>query len=217
MELALFDDAAEKFGKVLDEEDEMSVQHVAAYGHGIALLSIAQRHYQDGKAGAALESIKLAASSCMRSGNFACTQKLLGDLYSFASVLPPATFRNGSLDDQGNLAGCIEEKLNFVSLGEEAYRSALKLHEPDEQMAMKGSFLCDIASNILLQAQIMSTLSEGDSEDTDINNRYDKAAMEFQNAIVSNPLYAPSWCGLGCAVVHKDPLLAQRKSSCHCF
>ena len=83
--MALFEDAAEKFGEVLQRKEETSARQIAAYGQAIALLSIAQRDFQDGKAGAALKSIKRAVSSCKEfsGGNFACIQKLLGDLYSF--------------------------------------------------------------------------------------------------------------------------------------
>jgi hypothetical protein len=38
---------------------------------------------------------------------------------------------------------------------------------------------------------------------------YNKAEIAFRNAMESNPLHAASFCGFGCAVLNKDPLMAK--------
>jgi hypothetical protein len=50
----------------------------------------------------------------------------------------------------------------------------------------------------------------------EVREVYDRAAATFQMSIELNPLHAPAWCGFGCAVVAKDPLLAQH-AFCRCL
>jgi hypothetical protein len=163
LELALFDDAVDKFARVLQRQEESS-HAIAAYGQGVALLSIAQRDLEDGKAGSALRSIQQAIDSCLDSSvNFGCTHKLLGDLYSFGASLPPNVFSQGDDPIKDSVDDCTERQLRFVSKGEDAYRSVLGVEEfakEDEYMGLRGSSICDVAANILLQAQILTTRHE---------------------------------------------------------
>jgi tetratricopeptide (TPR) repeat protein len=214
LELALFEDAAEKFAKVLEYQVGGIPQPIAAYGQGIALLSIAQRDLQDGKVGSAFASIQKAIKGCIEfTSDFSCIYKLLGDLYSFGASVPPSVFKTPHEQTEGGVLDCIEKQLKFVSRGEGAYRSALKFHEAtkgdDSYNITRASCLCDAACNILLQAKIISTRCKIDRIHSDADEMYEQAAKEFENAIDCNPLHAAAWCGLGCAV--KDPLLAQRK------
>jgi hypothetical protein len=217
LELALIEDSAEKFARVL-QNDKLgdSNRVVATYGHGIALLALATRDLQDGKAGSALISIQKAIRSCLQvSGDFVSIQKLLGDLYLFGASIPSTVFIDKTEQSELDLVKSLNVQLDFVSQGEEAYRSALKVYEAkgegDGYKFAGSSTLCDVASNILCQAQILLNLSEIDDGITNTDEVYRRAATEFENAIRLNPLHAAAWCGLGCAV--KDPLLAQRK--CH--
>ena len=221
LELALFDDAAGKFGRVLQGQDK-TINAIAAYGQGVALMSIAQRDFQGGKAGSAFAEIQRAIDSCLNfSENFACTRKLLGDLYSFGASLPPNVF-----NDSGNSSAdeCIQKQLEFVAKGENAYRSVLGVQDfskSDKNTVLRASSICDVASNILLQAQTLSSRHEcGNALEAgrvpEVDDLYERASKEFRSAIETVPLYAPAWCGFGCAIVAKDPLLAQH-AFCRCL
>jgi hypothetical protein len=222
LELGLFDDAANNFFRVL-ERQEGPTQSIAAYGQGVALLSIAQRDAQDGKAGAALAHVQRAIESCLVSSSelYGCTRKLLGDIYSFGANLPPSVFQDEH-DSEERLSekDHVRAQVKFIAKGEDAYRSAAEMQvamDDNELRVVRASIICDAGVNILLQAQCLSILyggicgsdcavSEGNQELQDCLNR---AAQEFRVAIETSPLHAPAWCGLGCAVVASDPLLAQ--------
>lgn len=214
LELGLFEDAVENFSKVLDHHVGSSIHPIAAYGQGIALLSIAQQELQDGKFGSAFSNVQIAIKGCIELANdFSCIYKLLGDLYSFGASVPLSVFEGDVDKEEGMLSNCMKEKLAFVARGEQAYRSALRLHETtkrdDSHSIARASFLCDVACNVLLQANIMSLRFEAEGKYQDSDEMYERAAKEFENVIACNPVHASAWCGLGCAV--KDPLLAQRK------
>jgi tetratricopeptide (TPR) repeat protein len=219
LELGLFDEAAEKFTRVL-ERDDKSVHAIAAYGQGVALLSIAQRLAQDGKAGAAFAHVQVAIDSCLSlTMDYLCTRKLLGDLYSFGASLPPDVFSG-----EGPVS-MIHAQLDFTSKGEDAYRSAVNLQvarDEEELKLLRASIMCDIGANILLQAQLLSLVNSVDFTSCaehgapEVTECYDRSMKEFQAAIASSPLYAPAWCGLGCAVAASDPLLAQH-AFCRCI
>ncbi len=89
LELGLFDDAVDKFTRALENADKQ-MNSMAAYGQGLARLSMARRDLLDGKAGAAFVHVEKAIQGCnnleLKAG---CIQKLLGDLYSFGASLPP--------------------------------------------------------------------------------------------------------------------------------
>lgn len=214
LELGLFDDAVRKFESVLGREG--STDHpIASYGHASALLAIAERDLGDGKSGSAYCNTLLAIESCLKAATkFGCTWKLLGDLYTMGATFPPSVFTESAGVTSGEIDDCAKRQLMFVAKGEEAYRSCLNTQtflsqvDDDDATTTKSSIQCDIATNTLLQAQISSSGGVGD--DTPLgNDLYDRAATAFRNAIESNPLHSASWCGLGCAVLYKDPLLAQ--------
>jgi tetratricopeptide (TPR) repeat protein len=225
LELSLFDDAAERFARVL-QRDEGSSHAIAAYGQGIALLSIAQRDHQDGKAGSALVRIEQAIDSCQHfSVDFGCTRKLLGDLYSFGASLPPNVFISGDDPTKDDGGDSVQRQVEFVAKGENAYRSVLdaeKFEKADEASLLRASVVCDVASNILLQAQIAISRHESGNISLqshsvpEVDKLYERASEEFRNALEANPLHVPAWCGLGCAVLTKDPLLAQH-AFCRCL
>jgi Flp pilus assembly protein TadD len=201
---------------------------VASYGYSSALFSIAERDLTDGKAGVAFVSVERAIQSCTKSsGKFGCQFKLLGDLYSLGAAFPPNVFSLESDDSKEVIVESIREQQRFVAKGEAAYRqfigsNPLSSLGKEESLALQSSILCDIAANILLQAQVLSTL-RGDvllrSQENivqEVDDLYNRAASEFREAIKKNPLHASSWCGLGCAVIDKDPLLAQH-AFCRCL
>ena len=216
-ELGLLDEALKKFATVIDR-GESTTQSVALYGQATVLFSIAERELLDGKAGAALHCIRRALVNCDKSSMVSgCQFKLLGDLYSFGASLPPDVFRdNKSQNQDPDLY--FQNQLDFVSKGEYAFRSSLdtRIAFPASDVkdtAIKSSILCDIASNILLQAQLLSS-RWGNGEKT--VNEYRRAAEAFRQSIENNPIHASSWCGLGCSVFKIDPLLAQH-AFCRCI
>lgn len=211
LELALFEEAAEKFAEILQNQESGDFQSIAAYGQGVALLSLAERDLQDGKAGSAFAKVTKAIDECLRwSGEFSCVYKLLGDLFSFGALIPSALFYEANGDDT---TYSVKQQLEFASRGEAAYRSALdsiasSLHT-DQSIVSQASYHCDIASNILLQAKIFASTREEGSAGSLSKSLYNKAANEFERSLNLNPISAVAWCGLGCAV--DDVLMAQRK------
>lgn len=227
--MGLFDEAAENYLRVLDRR-ETSTHAIASYGLGVALLAIAQRDLQDGKAGAAFDHVRKAIQSCSSvTHQYGCISKLLGDLHSFGAALPPGVFQNEAAEE-GNSSGedlLLRAKLQFIALGEDAYRSAVDLQPKmgDDDIALaRACFICDIGANILLQGVCLSEIlgsAEGSdfacvSHIPDVADCYSRAAQEFRNAIEVAPLHAPAWCGLGCAVATSDPLLSQH-AFCRCL
>jgi tetratricopeptide (TPR) repeat protein len=214
LELGLFDDAVQKFELVLARKEPNS-HPIASYGHATALLTMAERDLGDGKAGSAYRNTLLAIESCLKSDNkFGCTWKLLGDLYTFGASFPPSVYSESGGLTGNDVDNCIERQILFVAEGEEAYRSSLKAQTQgakpadEDDLELKCLLQCDIATNILLRAQILDPVGVG-SNDPIGNDLYERAATAFRAAIESNPLHAASWCGFGCAVINKDPLLAQ--------
>ncbi|VEU36442.1 unnamed protein product [Pseudo-nitzschia multistriata] len=213
-ELGLFDEAAEKFAIVIDRE-ETHGRSVALYGHAVALFSIAERDLTDGKAGVAFARLQLAIDNCQRSSILSgCELKLLGDLYSFGALFPTDIFCDEKTQNH-DLNLCVINQLEFISKGEDAFRSSLITRSDcsdtdDEGIAIKSSILCDIASNILLQCQLLS--SQG-NDIKKVSDTYNLAEEAFRHAIEFNPIHAASWCGLGCSVLKTDPLLAQHAFS----
>ena len=217
LSLGLAEEAAEKFARALDISDP-STNPIAAYGQGTALLSLAKRDAQDGKAGSAFAYVERALKGFQdSSGTFACPQKLLGDLYSFVASLPPDVF--GGTDDESS----VEKQIFMVKKGEGCYRVAvdncLGVYANKEELTiLRAALISDMGANILLQAQLMAfhrckglSYCTSDAKDRfpDVSALYDKAAKEFRRAIDESSIYPPAWCGLGCASVATDPLLAQ--------
>ena len=217
-ELGLFDEAAARFSSVVDRGESTS-RSVALHGQAMALFSIAERELLDGKIGTAFMYVERAIDSCQTSSmSSACQFKLLGDLYSFGASFPADIFF-GSESENEDLESCLQNQLSFVSKGEAAYRSALSAQAPffatadDESIAIKSSALCDIALNMLLQAQLLSSKQVSIEK---IDDKYELAAKAFRDAIEYNPIHAASWCGLGCSSLKTDPLLAQH-AFCRCI
>lgn len=208
LELALFEEAAEKFSEILAHKESGEFESIAAYGQGVALLSLAEGDLRDGKAGSAFAQVTKAIDGCLQlSGEFSCVSKLLGDLYSFGALIPSALFGEDKTHEDS-----IKKQLEFVSHGESAYRSALASVEAslqsDQSIATQATYRCDIASNILLQAKLVAS-TEVEGSDSGSRSLFEKATSEFENSLNLNPINAIAWCGYGCAV--EDPLLAQRK------
>eukprot|EP00980_Cylindrotheca_fusiformis_P022263 scaffold9159_cov121-Cylindrotheca_fusiformis.AAC.5 len=220
LELGLFEDAADKFARVLERDSDSPMQSIAAYGQGVALLSIAQRDLQDGKAGSAFDCIHKAIKACVELANdFSCICKLLGDLYSFGALVPLSLFEDYCDEEKGVVVpDSVEAKLNFVSRGEDVYRLGLRFHEaskPDDGYNMtRASILYDVACNVLLQADIASDRCDTLGMYSNVNKMYAQAAQKFEDAISCNPLHGAAWCGLGCAA--NDPLLSQH-AFCRCL
>ena len=226
LDLGLFDEAADKFARILDR-DGSSNDSVASYGYALALFSIAERDLADGKAGVAFASAQRAIESCLQSSssNFGCQFKLLGDLYSFGAAFPPGVFAEESrISEEELIKKCIRKQKSFVAKGEGAYQQFIDANPlstlgAEEIVALQSSILCDISSNVLLQAQVLASICAEDDVGSqeklvqEVDDLYDRAAKGFHEAIEKNPIHASSWCGLGCAVLTKDPLLAQHAFS----
>lgn len=207
LELSLFDDAVEKFERVLNRDQGPS-HAIAAYGQGVGLYRLAQRDMEDGKMGSAMMRITKAIESCQDfSLSFGCTRKLLGDLYSFGALLPNDLF----LESQEPIAA-VSKKLEFVRNGEETYRSLMGLWGDTTPSHVKASTMCDVGTNILLQAQIVEN-SMDEALKVTVADLYEKSRRAYEAALEMDPLLAPAWCGLGSAAVSSDPLLAQHAYS----
>lgn len=216
LDLGMLDEAAEKFKMALDSGDD-NVKPIAAHGQGLSLLSISRREFRDGKIGKAFAVLQRAIEGCIRSEPaFPCSHKLTGDLYSFGASFPPDLFLSDQKLDETNMSSqMINEQVFFVRKGEESYRAAERSQmtsSSEGKDILLASIITDIGANIVLQCQIMTHLQcqhLGNAPGTELKAIYARSAVEFKRAIELNPLYAPAWCGLGCAVLRDDPLLAQ--------
>jgi tetratricopeptide (TPR) repeat protein len=215
LELGLFDDAVDNFTRALQNADKQ-MHSMAAYGQGLARLSMARRDLLDGKAGAAFVHVEKAIQGChdleLRAG---CIQKLLGDLYSFGASLPPDVFdSDGSTAVESRDEKLIKAQLAFVSSGEVAYRSAedsVVAPTENEVDTVRACLVTDLGSNLLYQAQLLSFWCDRSPGQTaaEAEEMFQRSVKEFRRAIDLSPHYAPAWCGLGCANSGSDPLLAQ--------
>ena len=251
LELGLFEDAVSRFEAVLEDSTDKSVRPLASYGHGTAMAALSKMFVGEGKFGSAmkhlLNGIKsieslLEDESGSALSTSACSFKLLGDLYSLATSLPPSVFdrcKTGKEDSgASNLQCCSEHdedtlsKLSFVSKGGSAYSRAIATHEKElkETESSDTSLLIaaasfDLGTNLLCQAQVLArSLGEGTGDNTKtsmldmtkkckgIQQRIDESIKHFRAAIEREELFAPAWCGLGSALCYKDTLLTQ-----HCF
>lgn len=233
LELGLVDDAEEKFGLAL-EQGGKSVLAVAAYGQGCALLSVAKRDANDGKVGSAystltkaIEIVKSALMVCdegKSSSQFRCAMKLLGDLFTFGATIPPDVFGDQTPGEEDRLTrnmAVFRSQIDFIAEGERSYQSAEAACTDEDEILFRAALACDVGTNILLQAQVLSILhGEGHGTESnlsltdtmlfpDVRERFNQSAEAFKRSIRSNPLFAPAWCGFGCAVAASEPLLAQ--------
>lgn len=228
LDLGLLEDAAEKFGLVMARGD--ALRSIAAYGQGSALLALAKRDVNDGKHGYAFQLLRRGVRGLQGSWSDdeekpRCSLKLLGDLYSFGAMLPPEVF----IEDLESKAGDISmrdlllrSQLSFVGSGEDAYAAAernLLKSDGEDDVLVRAALLCDLGSNLLLQAHILTyshsheeggrSIEEVATMVKEVRDRYDRSADAFQRAIDAEPTYSPAWCGLGCARCFVEPLLAQ--------
>jgi tetratricopeptide (TPR) repeat protein len=216
LDLGLFDEAEEKFQRAIGICDTEMLP-AATYGRGISLLAMAKRDIQDGK-GSAYSSLLQGIEGCRALGDstHGCVQKLIGDLYTLGAALPPDMF-SGSDDESEESTG--QRQKSFISNGEDAYREAEQLvtGSDEESAVLRSILMTDLGANLLLQAQLLSLWGQKGIHQEKLSPRasemYEKAADEFRRAIDSSPLYAPAWCGLGCAVARSDPMLAQHAFS----
>jgi tetratricopeptide (TPR) repeat protein len=221
VELGLFDDAEDKFSKALNLDEDL--KHVAAYGKASALLSMARRDCQDGKAGSSYDFLRHAVdcSRILDDSNHVCARKLKGELFTFGAMLPPDVFAE-------NNDNCVETKvreltswqsqLSFVEQGEAAFRVAISLvrEEDEDSNLLRASLFTDVGANILLRAQITWHLEGKGVHDSYLHDAvalFGEAASEFQEALQLSPTFAPAWCGLGCTKILSDPLFAQHAFS----
>jgi tetratricopeptide (TPR) repeat protein len=214
LELGLADDAVKKFEDALALESvNDTLRKVAVLGLGQSLLSLAKRDAADGKASSAFEKINRALDVFNDVGpnDAFCLLKVHGDLYSLGTILPPYVF--DCANDIGNDTSM--SQLEFIAKGEEVYRwaeSMVMAPAPEIKSTLQASAICDIASNILSRAQLLSLHdSQGVHQEltSTCNDEFELAANEFRRALDVDPLHPFAWCGLGCAVMHSDPLLAQ--------
>jgi len=230
LELGLLDEAAEKFEKVLDNENLLT-RYNAAYGLGLCMLVFARMATGAGKHGDALSYVKRGINALLvltnetTDINFNCAWKLVGDLYSFCFVIPFSVFAQ-----QGTLGE--KEKYEFISEGENAYTRIIEniANETDENklvelLSIRTTALVDNAINFLLRARIQSEILHDGSGIERLTSMDDIAKNEemqvlltssvryFLEAIELDPFSPISWSGVGCALVFRDPMLAQHAFS----
>lgn len=213
MELGLFDEAAEKLARAV-KSDSKIIQSMSAHGFSLCLLSMAKRDAEDGKCGSALDHLERAIESCHRvETKVLCVYKLLGDIHSFGYSLPSAIFVDGQSESSEEEAQR-RRQIAFVTAGIEAYRTAETLvasPDPDEAVLLRACLAADIGTNLLSQAQLLASWqSRGIGlPSTEAEQVYGDAEREFRRSLQLCPIYPQAWCGLGCAVAWRDPLLAQ--------
>ena len=237
LELGLYDDAIEKFEKVLKSE---ASHFIAIYGKASGMFHIARRDCDEGKHGMAFFHLQIAIEtlSVVLPDNFdqwnileigsSSTLKLLGDIYSFGAKLPPDVFIQNS---SSSTDISMNPKMNFVSQGARAYSTLLSnlqdnanANPSEEEIMLQAAVACDLGTNYYIQAMLhASYLGEGSggtlkctmmdiAKNQTVKECLQKSIKSFLLASDSNDLIAPAWCGLGCAYSATDPLLAQ-----HCF
>lgn len=227
------DQATEKFRKVLLVGDKLTRPH-ASFGLATCMMLGSKRDTDEGKYGRALSrlitGINALESTPMSSGvleHFFNAGKLLGDMYSSASLLPPSVFKDGNDTCSKSIFQALELKLDFIRKGEIAYKNILeKLNNngtgtPESLLDIHATAFCDLGINKIFQMNVLRELcceeygindimskfkSENESTIADLFN---EAACAFKDAIRLKPLFSLAWCGLGCAMVAHEPLLAQ--------
>jgi tetratricopeptide (TPR) repeat protein len=219
LELGLMDDAQEKFARALacctDCNDVMFA--IATHGCGVALLSMAKRDLQDGKAGAAYNVLLKGIETCkvLIDRPFICVLKLIGDMYSFGASLPSDLFSSGTSPlSVINDDVLLRRQVEFVAQGHDFYIQALanvtesNAHSDD----IRANILSDAGTNLFLQSQLICRWESGGifhASNTESSKVLDQAVQEYRRALDVSPTCALAWCGLGCALIPNDPLLAQ--------
>jgi tetratricopeptide (TPR) repeat protein len=227
------DQATEKFRKVLLEGDKLTRPH-ASFGLASCMMLGSKRDTDEGKYGRALSrlitGINALESTPISSGvleHFFIAEKLLGDLHSSASLLPPSVFKDGNDTCSKSIFQALELKLDFIRKGEIAYQNILKklnkkgTGTPESLLDIHATAFCDLGINKIFQMNVLRELcceeygindimSKFKSENESIiGDLFNEAVGAFKDAIRLNPLFSLAWCGLGCAMVAHEPLLAQ--------
>jgi len=123
-----------------------------------------------------------------------------------------------------------------TSEGETAYLRSLAVVEnkfngsDGEKKEFSAAALCDVGTNLFLQAQIRCEGSQSQRNlprrDKELKNTLVQSMQYFLKAIDLDEADPRPWCGLGCALCSTDPLLAQHafcrslqldKSSAHAW
>lgn len=226
LELGLLDEAVAKFQQVLDSGDT-NTSFSAAYGLASCMLVFARQAADEGKYGDALYCLEKGVKSLTIFNDnklaFSCVWKLLGDLFSHGSIIPESAFVDKNDTEDG-----YNMKMSFIAQGEDAYTRIISSIEnmqdsgkAKEMASLHTIALNDLAINYLLRSRLRSNfLKEGSgigvstfridvSNDEECNKLLELALKFFTLAIESEPLLPMSWCGLGTALVSKDPILAQ--------
>ena len=206
--MGLIEDAKAKFERAVACASD-SLASASLYAKGVAAFLIARRDLQDGKVGAALDQLLDAIASCtaLASGSTSVS-KLVGDMHSFLAAFPTDMFGENFEPTASN--ECLAKHLNIISRGAHFYFSSLEMlknAQNDTELSdseSMASLVCDGAVNLLLRAQLSSCWKErGDHEltsDVNIANSFQQARDRFVKALQTDPMYAPAWCGLGCAM-----------------
>ena len=245
LDLGLHEEAAEKCDVVLSMESSSQIQRMATYIAGEALLFLARTDTLEGKFGSCLfhlergvERLSTLTLNEISVDSHFCELKLLGDLYSFANVLPsyvfnPASPIEGEKEGEAKqLSLGVDNQLSFVKKGEAAYSLALELgqkdetNDEDENTYLIAAAATDLGTNLLSQATVASTaLGEGSGGGTKtslsdlamhsslVKDLITRSINAYLCAIDASPAEAPAWCGLGCALLAADPMLSQHAFS----
>jgi len=237
-------EANDRFKSAFYISNDSCSQFIAAYGVANCSLAMADSCFGDGKFGAALEHLKrgisflentlISRKSDALASPTQCALKLLGDLHSYASVLPSSVF--SVLNEDETVFASDEEKLRFVAAGELAYTSVLGMAE-DARASVEhlnqylndfiSAAYCDLGTNVLFQARILCDIAhEGSGAGTCtsmidmpaknkiINETLERSLKLFCKALDSSEqMSTHAWNGIGCVFCAKDPILAQHSFS----
>lgn len=108
-------------------------------------------------------------------------------------------------------------QLAFINTGVAFYRKAFGavggflFSEDINEHSAKGALLTDIGSNLLAQGQLLSH-SQGKGlglKSSGADELFQQAEHEYLSALQLDPELGAAWCGLGCALRNRDPLLSQ--------
>lgn len=242
LDLGLFEEAADTCAKVLALDSSLHVRRMATYIEGEALLRLARGRIQEGKFGSCLSLLMKGAArlkshsseeTCGSTAMHHCELKLLGDIYSCGSSLPPYAFSPLKADEplshnnEEHFSRDVESKISFLMEGEHAYALAFAManegsdHDDDNKWLVAAA-ATDLGTNLLSQARVVQLALGGGSSQLDstasapstiksnrLRGLITRSVNAYLSAIDSSPLDASAWCGLGCALISVDPIVSQ--------